>query len=229
MSKSSQTAIDQIDESLLYITELLHRVSNEYTGAISFASRLAGKSENVETKNSLHEIINYLHALAAAHHILRPPLGNELVDLSENITRLCRAMALAGLEKRGIRVHLALTESIVLDASRCWHASLIVAELISNASRHASLARGGCVCVSIEAALGRIVCRVSDNGSACTTFRPGVGSLVVNTLAEEIDGCIERRFGNCGTTITLSFPSEAASIAARSDFRSPASVSRELR
>ena len=229
MTEGSHTGVNQIGGSLLYITELLHRVSNEYTGAISLASRLAGRSCNVEAKNLLDEVVNHLHALAAAHHVLRPPLANGFVDLSANIARLCRAMAAAGLEKRGIRFHLALTECIMLDANRCWHASLIVAELISNASRHASLAPGGRVCVSIDSGFGRIICRVSDDGASCATFNPGLGSVIVDSLAEEIDGCIERRFGKCGTTITLSFPSETDAIAAGADFRSAASLCRELR
>ena len=43
MSKVSQTAVGQIDGSLLYTAELLHRVSNEYMSAIAFASTVAAR------------------------------------------------------------------------------------------------------------------------------------------------------------------------------------------
>jgi two-component sensor histidine kinase len=229
MSKSSQNAVSQIDGSLLYIAELLHRVSNEYMSAISFASTVAARLSNAEAKGALHEIINHLHALAEANRVLRPPLTDGLVDLSENTAQLCRAMALAGMEKRGIRLHLALTESIMLEEARCWHASLIIAELITNAGRHASFSHGGNVWVSIDSALERIICRVSDNGSSCKTFSPGLGSVLVNALAKEIDGRIDRQFGSSGATVTLSFPRDIRPMADRIDFRAPAQIGGEMR
>lgn len=229
MSKVSQTAVGQIDGSLLYIAELLHRVSNEYMSAIAFASTVAARSSNAEVKDALREIINHLHALAEANHVLRPPLADGLVDLSENTAQLCRAMASAGLEKRGITFHLALTESIMLEEGRCWHASLIIAELITNAGRHASFSRRGNVWVSIDSTLERIICRVSDNGSSCTEFNPGLRSVLVNALAKEIDGRIDRQFGNSGATVTLSFPREVRSMADRIDFRVPMQMRQELR
>ena len=229
MSKSRQTAVSQIDGSLIYIAELLHRVSNEYMSVIAFASTAAARSSNAEAKDALHEIINHLHALAKANRVLRPPLTDGLVDLSENIAQLCRAMASAGLEKHGIRFHLALTESIMLEEGRCWHASLIIAELITNAGRHASFSRGGNVGVSIDSTLERIICRVSDNGSSCTAFNLGLGSVLVNALAKEIGGRIDRQFGSSGATVTLSFPREARSMAERIDFRVPMQMRHELR
>jgi two-component sensor histidine kinase len=229
MGKSSYTVVRQIDGSLLYISELLHRVCNEYASTISFASSIAAKSSSVETKNALREMINYLHALAETHHILRPPLTDESIDLSKSIARLCRAMASAGLEKRGITFHLALAESIILDKRRCWHTSLIIAELITNAARHASFSQAGRVWVSVESVAERIICRVSDNGSSRTVFNPGLGSLLVNALAKEIHGRIERQFGASGAMITLSFPRETRSLADRIDFLPPAQARHELR
>ena len=208
MVTCSQAEVTQIDGSFLYISELLHRVSNEYTGAISFAYRAAARSSNDEAKAALHDVIDHLHALAEAHRALRPPIRHEPVDLTEHVTKLCQTMASAGLDKRGITFHVSLSEPVFLDAKRCWRAKLIIAELITNASRHAFLAGGDSISVSIEIESGWIVCRVSDNGSSCTEFNLGLGSQIVNAIADEIEGRVERRFSGSGTTITLSFPKE---------------------
>jgi two-component sensor histidine kinase len=98
------------DRPFLYVTEFLHRVRNEYTCAISLATRLAARSSNRETKAALAQVIDQVHALAGAHEILRPPLTTALVDLSANLTRLCRAMTSSRLAQRGIELHLTITE-----------------------------------------------------------------------------------------------------------------------
>ena len=41
MTRGSQSTVEPTDRSLVYVTELLHRVQNEYTKAISFASMVA--------------------------------------------------------------------------------------------------------------------------------------------------------------------------------------------
>jgi two-component sensor histidine kinase len=55
--------------------------------------------------------------------------------------------------------------------------------------------------------LERIVRRVSDDGSSSTVrFMPGTGTHLVDALAADLDGYVERRFSKSGTTATLSFP-----------------------
>jgi len=64
----------------------------------------------------------------------------------------------------------------------------------------------GEIFISVAANGGQVVCRVSDNGSTGTILTPGLGTRVVDTLAAELDGQVDRRFSQNGATITLSFP-----------------------
>lgn len=73
---------------MLYVSELLHRVSNEYTNAISFAHSVAAKSSSEEAKTAADKIAHRLHALADAHRVLYPPAADEPTDLADNISRL---------------------------------------------------------------------------------------------------------------------------------------------
>jgi two-component sensor histidine kinase len=207
---SSQSSVHVADRPFLYITEFLHRVHNEHTCAISLATRLAARSTHEETKAALSQIINRLHALAASHQMLRPPLTTGSVDLSANLAQLCHAMTSSGLAERDIELHLAVTEPVMLDAKRCWRAELIISELITNASRHAYPSQAGRISVAVGTAAGQIICRVSDDGSPSATVKRGLGSELVDGLAADLDGYIERVHKASGTTITLFFPQDPA-------------------
>src|SRR5580692_695958 len=116
ITMSSQSGVHAAERPYLYLAEFLHRVHNEYTCAISLANRLAARSAHEETKTALRQIINRLHALAASHQILRPPLTAASADLSANLIQLCDAMTSSGLSDRDIELQLAVTEPVMLDA-----------------------------------------------------------------------------------------------------------------
>ena len=208
ISMSSQSGVHAADRPYLYLAEFLHRVHNEYTCAISLANRLAARSAHEETRTALVQIINRLHALAASHQMLRPPLTAASADLSANLIQLCHAMTSSGLAERDIELHLAVTEPVMLDAKRCWRAELIISELITNASRHAFTFKAGRISVAVETAAGQIICRVSDDGSPTATLKRGLGSELIDALAADLDGYVKRIHKASGTTITLFFPQD---------------------
>jgi two-component sensor histidine kinase len=208
MTMSSQSDVNAADRPYLYLAEFFHRINNEYTCAISLTNRLAARSAHEETKTALAQIINCLHALAASHQMLRPPLTAASADLSANLTQLCQAMTSSRLAERDIELHLSVTEPVMLDAKRCWRAELIISELITNASRHAFTSQAGRVFVAVEAAAGQIICRVRDDGSPTATLKRGLGSELIDALAADLDGYVERIHKASGTTITLFFPQD---------------------
>ena len=206
MTAYSQSTAKPIDRSLVYVTELLHRVQNEYTKAISFASLMASRSPNPEAKAALCQVIDHLHASAKAYRALKPPVSGELVDFAANMTTLCQIMASAGLDQRGIALDLTVRGSVLLESLQCWRASLILSELITNASRHAFGPRGGRISIAIILVCEWIVCRISDNGSSAPTIEPGLGTQIVDALTADLKGGIKRTYTESGTLITLSFP-----------------------
>jgi two-component system, sensor histidine kinase PdtaS len=196
-------------QSFLHVAELLHRVRNEYACAISFAFNVAARASSPETKSALDQVINHLYSTAEIHRVLRPPQEEGSVDFSDAITKLCRAVS-ASSETARCRINLVLAADlpVLADAIRSWRASLIVAELISNSCRHAFSAQAGCVSVTVSAISERIRCEVSDDGSPAPSFYPGLGTHLVDALATELGGCVERQFTDRGTTVTLSFPKD---------------------
>jgi two-component sensor histidine kinase len=182
ITMSLHSGVHAADRPYLYLAEFLHRVHNEYTCAISMANRLATGSAHEETKTALAQIINRLHVLATSYQILQPPLTTASADLTANLTQLCHALPSSALAERDIELHLAVTEPVMLDATRSWRAELIISELITNASRHAYTSQAGRISVAVETAAGQVICRVSDDGSPTATLKRGLGSELVDAL-----------------------------------------------
>jgi anti-sigma regulatory factor (Ser/Thr protein kinase) len=138
-----------------------------------------------------------------------PPVVDGTVDLGDYLTRLCQAKVAAELERRGTTLRLAVRSPLALDPARCWRVGLIVSELITNAARHGLPSGRGEIFISAGVNADGVVCRVSDNGAATAALRPGLGTRLVDALAAELDGHVERRFGGDGATITLTFPAQS--------------------
>jgi C4-dicarboxylate-specific signal transduction histidine kinase len=109
----SQPGNQTADRPFLYIAEVLDRVHNECTCAISLATRLAARSSKKETKAALAQVVDQLHALARSHEILRPPMAVALADLSVG------SATFDDREGEGVSFVLDLTERKLVDeASR---------------------------------------------------------------------------------------------------------------
>jgi two-component sensor histidine kinase len=195
-------------DALLYVAELLHRVKNEYAKMIALASVLASRSLSEETKVALEKVIECLTRSAKIHQLLSPPTFDGVTDLGDYLTQLCKFKAAAELDRRAISLHLAIPSLMVLENTRCWRVGLIIAELITNAERHGESCGPAAIFVSVGLEVNQVVCRVSNDGSTTSKCTPHQGTLLVDALAAEIEGRIERRFGENGATITLSFPAE---------------------
>ena len=133
-----------------------------------------------------------------------------MFDTTTTIARLCRIAVSSVLDQRGITLHLKIPEPVLLDSLKSWRANLILSELITNASRHAFEARGDRISVAITLACGQVVCTVGDNGSSVRAPKSGLGTQLVNAIAEALEGSIQRCYSESGTIITLSFPKHAA-------------------
>jgi two-component sensor histidine kinase len=160
---------------------------------------------SAEVKTALAGTAQRLRDFANVHRSLQPPPGDGPVDLSGSLQRLCMSVARARLNERGIDIDF-IGQCADVAAGRCWRVGLIVSELITNAIRHAFPDRGGVITVKIKNATGVVECRVSDNCVSRDGAIPGRGSRIVDALAEELGGYVERQFAANGTTVLLSFP-----------------------
>jgi two-component sensor histidine kinase len=191
--------------ALVLVSEISHRVVNEYTYAIASIRLAAAGLASPEARQVLAEATATLRNFADAHRALQLPCAAGAIDLGDYLTRLCAATMAAGLTERGVRLQLSC-DTVHLSSERCWRVALILSELITNSVRHGLRGGPGQVTVEIEDDGATVSCRVIDDGIAQPTIQPARGVSVVSGLAADLDGQVVWRFGASGTTATLSFP-----------------------
>ena len=194
----------------LYLAEMIHRVRNEYASAIAAASVRAARSLNPETRAALDEIAERLYAFAGAHQLMQPPLGGGSIDLVRHLTAIGVTLHRARLSNHGIDLEVNGPESLPVDAAQGWRLGLIVAELITNAARHARTSVAGLISVKVSTAGDRIEICVRDSGTdqpnAAVTYLPGTGTRLVDALTGEVGGTIDRKFSPAGSAVTIDVP-----------------------
>jgi two-component sensor histidine kinase len=196
---------DSFPEGSLLIRELSHRINNEFTSAISLVSLAAVRSPNSEVKAALHQVRERLYHYALVHRLLQMPEHHTRIDAALYLRQLCLSISQSKLESNGINLVAAVCP-FSLRSDRCWLLGMIVYELITNAARHAFNGAEGEILVELRTAGVCVEFRVSDNGRAPETIRPGRGLYIVQELAKRLGGRVEQRFGPEGSTSLLLFP-----------------------
>ncbi|HEX3863674.1 MAG TPA: sensor histidine kinase [Stellaceae bacterium] len=190
---------------LLLLREMAHRINNELTSTISVVTCTALRSTNREVKVALSEVIEHLHDHARVYRALQIPTADRWIDAGGYLRELCQSISRARLRHRGIELVL-IDNPLQLSASQCWRLGLIVAELITNASRHAFANGGGVIRIELKRHGCFAECRVTDDGVGPEKIRPGQGLGIMRQLAEGLDGKFEQCFGKRGAVATVSFP-----------------------
>jgi two-component sensor histidine kinase len=193
-----------LDESLL-MREFTHRVVNDWSSAISAVSLAARRSDDPRVKSALGVVIDRLYRHAQLFRALQMPQSETMIDAAEYLERLCLAVGESKLDSMNIRLVLA-ADPLAMRADRCWRLGMIVMELVTNAARHAFQGRDeGTIRVDLFRRGRCTECRVTDNGSASKTIRPGNGLTIVKDLAGSLGGTIKHRSGRHGSTAILRF------------------------
>jgi two-component sensor histidine kinase len=193
----------------LLLREMAHRINNELTSTIGVVTCTALRSNSREVKMALSEVIEHLHDQARVYRALQMPTTDREIDAAAYLRELCQSISRARL--RHNRIELVVVENpLALGSVQCWKLGLIVAELITNASRHAFASGGGTIRVELKRQGSRAECRVTDNGSGAENVRqdthPGQGLGIIRELAGGLDGRVEQCFGAGGAVAVVSFP-----------------------
>jgi two-component sensor histidine kinase len=195
-------------QAQLLLHELNHRIGNEFCCAISVVSLAAARSNNREIKAALTDVAELLHHYADVHSALQMPEHGIRTDAAAYLRKLCLSIRRSKLNQKKIDLVLAACR-LWLPSDRCWLLGMIVYELITNAVRHAFAGGNGSIRVELLRAGAVVECRVMDNGSARESFRPGRGLKIVHELAKALDGRVDQRFTNGGSTSVVAFPSSS--------------------
>jgi two-component sensor histidine kinase len=189
---------------LLLLREITHRVNNEFASAIQAVSL----TRDSKVRAALARVMEKLHNYARVHHALQMPANNDWIDASAYLRELCGSISCSKLENRNIELVL-VERPLRMPSERCWLIGMVVAELVTNAVRHAFDQQGGTIRVECRTSGAFVECRVSDNGSASNTdIRPGSGLRIIEALAQAFGATFQFDFGMDGSKSVLAVPIE---------------------
>ena len=186
------------------LRELIHRINNEFSVLIGAVSRTAARSVNHEVRVALANIIELLSHYAELHRALQMPESDTHIDASTYLGNLC--LSISRSELVGVRIDLVLSSPLRLPSEQCWRLGMIVYELVTNAAWHAFGNGNGEIRVELSRAGRFVECKVVDNGSAPAKIQRGRGLRIVDELVKGLDGRLDQRFGQSGSSLILTFP-----------------------
>jgi two-component sensor histidine kinase len=199
-------ASSKVSSTDVLLREFTHRVKNEFASAIQVVSFAAEKSRDRNVKAALEGVMEKLHDYASVHRALQMPSGNDCIDAAAYLRDLCGSISRSKLANRNIELVL-VDRPFRMSSERCWLLGMIVAELITNAARHAFGRCGGTIRIECRPAGEFVECRVSDNGSASTPdVRPGSGLRIIDALAQKLDAEFQFNLGEAGSEAVLIVP-----------------------
>lgn len=193
------------DETTL-LRELSRRINSELAVSIDAVAAAAVRTDNQDVKAALGNVVDLLQHHAELNRMLTVPDGDELVDAADCIRKLGSVVSRCALKPVGIRLAL-VTDTLPLEAQRCWRLALAIHELVINAARHACFdGRDGAIKVKLSLRDTVVNCIVADNGSLSARLRPGRGLQIVGSLAKSLGGRLEYGFGEQFSSFLLVFP-----------------------
>jgi len=194
-------------EKSLLLTELSHRVANNFSVISAFMRQKASGTSDPNAKASIDQAIMQLSVMARIHGRLSVSGDDQRgIDSRSFLEGLCEdisssASACAWPIK-------CLSVSYPLHASDAVPLGLIINELITNAQKYAfSAGRPGVIEVALEKTTEGLQLTVSDNGLGLSdkVHGSGLGHRLVRALAHQLGGCVQIKSSALGTCVILAF------------------------
>jgi two-component sensor histidine kinase len=198
---------DLLREKAVLLKEIQHRVANSLQIIASVLLQSARRVQSEETRTHLHDAHNRVMSIATVQkHLAASHLGD--VELRTYFTQLCQSLGASMIQDHD-RLSLEVTaDDTSVKADVSVSLGLIVTELVINALKHAFPAdRSGKILVDYQSRGLDWTLSVSDDGvgtpETLAEAKPGLGSSIVEALANQLDATIETTGGNPGTTVSI--------------------------
>jgi two-component sensor histidine kinase len=194
------------DDWELVLRESQHRMKNTLMllGASVRRSFSGTKPEGLSA--AVDQFERRIVAFGRLYQLLSSGDDHQTIVVADFFEGLCEAMIEAILVPVSIHCE-AVVERGALPAVQCHRIGLIVAELVTNAAKHAFPDKQGAL-VRVEA-LHRDGCwsfTVTDNGIGATGSPQNIGGRIVQSLARSIRAKVYGQTGPDGTTVTIALP-----------------------
>jgi two-component sensor histidine kinase len=213
---TQRKAVEQEMEALLQQKELLleemqHRIANSLQIIASIIMLKARTVQSPETRLHLEDAHKRVMSVAAVQQHLQVSARGELIEVAPYLSKLCSTLAQSMIGE-GTQVSIDVrAEGASVSSSDAVSIGLIVTEAVINALKHAfrSDEKDGRIVVSYEVTGEDWKLSVADNGMGKPQTGPdvakvGLGTSIVNALAQQLDARVDLVTGQGGTTVSVS-------------------------
>lgn len=188
--------------------EFKHRVKNNLQTIISLLALQRRHASSDEVRERLEGVMDRVHAIALAQDQLSFEAGRvgASVAFGDYLRALCVNI---NPNHEMVAIQVAVEGDAMLPLDRAVPVGLIVNELVTNALKYAFDEAGGTIRVAftMEPDTGEGVLTVEDDGRGMQKPREGgTGLRLVEALAGQIEGVVERDAVARGTRTRLRFP-----------------------
>jgi two-component sensor histidine kinase len=198
MSMLGHDLRNALDPSLL--REMHHRMASTLTLLVGILRKEFGSCTTPGVRESLARFEAKIVAFGKLHRLLIVGACSGPIAVPSYVGNLCHALSEAVLEPLRVRCEVFANEGF-LPTEICERLGLVIAELVTNAARHAFNGRKeGVVRVELIRTSRSWQCIVSDNGNGIDAIEPGIGS---DELVRALGGKWLVRSGPDGTTVTV--------------------------
>jgi two-component sensor histidine kinase len=198
---------DLLREKAVLLQEVQHRVANSLQIIASVILQSARKSQSEETRTHLTDAHSRVMSVAALQQQLAvSSLG--AVELKPYFDQLCLSVAASMIHNHDqLSLHVDCDDSAVA-ADVSVSLGLIVTELVINSLKHAFPGgRNGRITVSYQAQGPNWTLAVVDDGVGMPkdpeSQTPGLGTSIVEALANQLNARVKVIGGHPGTTVSV--------------------------
>ncbi|HEY2051363.1 MAG TPA: sensor histidine kinase [Caulobacteraceae bacterium] len=174
--------------------ELNHRVSNNLALVASILDMNATQTGNGEVREQLLRAANRVHGIAQVHRALYQRANRDVVEFSEYLYQLCKAMSAALGDDGRIKIEVE-AEPVSVPTDTAIALGMVVNELITNSSKYAyPHPAGGVVSVQSSGSGDTLLLRIRDHGrglgddSGGRRAGAGLGLRLVKSLVAQVNG-----------------------------------------
>jgi two-component sensor histidine kinase len=208
---------DLLREKAVLLQEVQHRVANSLQIIASVLMVSARKVQSEETRGHLHDAHHRVMSIAAVQQQLAITTMSE-VKLAPYLTKLCQSLGASMIYDHKTLILEVRTDDSAVEATDSVSLGLIVTELVINALKHAfPRHHTGKIIVDYRSDGDNWTLSVSDNGVGMPktqTIKAGLGTSIVEALANRLDAEIQTAAANPGTMISVSHRQALAGVIA---------------
>ncbi len=207
--RAAERKVQQLlDQKELLLEEMQHRIANSLQIIASILLLKASTVQSEETRLHLHEAHTRVMSVAALQQHLRASGKGEAIEVPPYLSKLCATLAESMIsDDRSVSLEVVAGKGS-LTSSEAVSVGLIVTEGVLNALKHAfpQDKKDGRIVVAYEVDDRDWKLSVADNGigsEAPGAAKAGLGTSIVNALAQQLNARVDLARTRLGTTLSV--------------------------